>query len=253
MGNNELVLFNNVDNTNEDENNIDLSLDWDEVFDDNNENDDKHVESISDGLVMSLNNLGKVDIEYIASLTNKDKKEVIHGLKGSIYQNPLKWDECYYKGWETSEEYLSGNILIKLRQAQKANELYGDYFKDNVDALLEILPEGVKTGDIYVTIGSPFLPSHIIDDFIAYILGDNKKTLFVNFLKTIHDEKTGKWNIPFKSSIRNSIYNENVYGTKEMKCLNVIEHLLNAQPIIVKEKIIDKTKKCGYNEVTKLV
>ncbi len=88
MGNNELVLFNNVDNTNEDENNIDLSLDWDEVFDDNNENDDKHVESISDGLVMSLNNLGKVDIEYIASLTNKDKKEVIRGLKGSIYQNP---------------------------------------------------------------------------------------------------------------------------------------------------------------------
>lgn len=32
MDNNELVLFNNVDNTNEDENNIDLSLDWDEVF-----------------------------------------------------------------------------------------------------------------------------------------------------------------------------------------------------------------------------
>ena len=65
MGNNELVLFNNVDNKNEDENNIDLSLDWDEVFDDNNENDDKHVESISDGLVMSLNNLGKVDIVNI--------------------------------------------------------------------------------------------------------------------------------------------------------------------------------------------
>ena len=51
------------------------------------------VESLSDGLIASLNVLGKVDIEFIAEITSKTNREVIEALKGSIYQNPNTWGD----------------------------------------------------------------------------------------------------------------------------------------------------------------
>ena len=78
-----------------------------------------HADSISDGLVLSLANLGKVDIEYIAAIASSDPKSVIQALRGSIYQNPEIWNECFYKGWETAEEYLSGNLMRKWKAAKK--------------------------------------------------------------------------------------------------------------------------------------
>lgn len=90
---------------------MDLPLDWENAFNQDERTRSVHADSIPDGLVYSLSNLGKVDIEYISSVTGKDCKTVIGALKGSIYHNPETWEECFYKGWETSEEYLSGNLM----------------------------------------------------------------------------------------------------------------------------------------------
>lgn len=81
---------------------------------------------------MSLSNLGKVDIEYISAVTGADYKSIISALKGSIYQNPDTWNECFYQGWETAEEYLSGNLMRKLKAAKKADEKWPGYFADNI-------------------------------------------------------------------------------------------------------------------------
>ena len=88
---------------------MDLPMDFVNAFADD-ERATAQFDNVSDGLLMSLDMLGIVDIEFIASVTGKDLKTVIEELKGSIYQNPLHWGECFYKGWETAEEYLSGNI-----------------------------------------------------------------------------------------------------------------------------------------------
>jgi hypothetical protein len=72
---------------------MELPLDWENVFDSDKRTEGVHAESISDGLILSLSNLGTVDIEYISSITGADYKTVICALKGSIYQNPDKWDE----------------------------------------------------------------------------------------------------------------------------------------------------------------
>ena len=92
---------------------MDLPLDWNNIFNSDVRTQGVHAESIPDALIMSLNTLGKVDIEYISSVTGTDYKTVISTLKGSIYQNPLTWNECFYQGWETAEEYLSGNLMRK--------------------------------------------------------------------------------------------------------------------------------------------
>ena len=119
---------------------MDLPLDWENAFNQDVRTQGIHADSISDGLIYSLSNLGRVDIEYISSITGEDYKTIIGALKGSIYQNPETWGECFYKGWETSEEYLSGNMMRKLKVAKEADKDYNGYFADNIKAIEKVLP-----------------------------------------------------------------------------------------------------------------
>lgn len=145
---------------------MDLPLDWSNIFNSDVRTQGVHTESIPDALIMSLSTLGKVDIEYISSVTGADYKTVISTLKGSIYQNPLTWNECFYQGWETAEEYLSGNLMRKWKAANEANKEYNGYFADNIKAIEKVLPPTVAAEDIYITLGSPWVPADIIDDFM---------------------------------------------------------------------------------------
>ena len=117
-----------------DEMNFSMDMDFDNVFNDVPEVEEIEGTSSSDGLVLSLTTLGKVDIEYISKVTNKTMEDVIADLKGSIFQNPLSWDETYYKGWETKEEYLSGNLRFKYKLAEEANKKYDGIFTPNLES-----------------------------------------------------------------------------------------------------------------------
>ena len=186
---------------------MDLPLDWEKAFNQDVRTQGVHADSISDGLIYSLSNLGRVDIEYISSITGEDYKTIIGALKGSIYQNPETWGECFYKGWETSEEYLSGNMMRKWKAAKEADKEYNGYFADNIKAIEKVLPPTVAAKDIYVTLGSPWVPADIIDDFIIHLFGyperypvyDGGKIVVLEAYKTLHDELTGTWEIPFKN------------------------------------------------------
>ncbi len=212
-----------------------LSLDWDDVFSDAPapENRSGTPMSIEDAFIASLNHRASVDIEYISELCQEDMKTVISSLEASdaVYQNPLKWQECYYLGFESADEYLSGNILEKLRVAKEANEKHGGYFSRNISALRRVLPKRTKAEDIYATIGSPWLPSEIIDQFIVHLLG--KATCYYyskEYLSTKHDVATGSWEIPLKSRYdygKSRTLCNFTYGTRFINALEIIERTLN--------------------------
>lgn len=227
---------------------MDLPLDYQNAFFGDERAKNINAQTLSDGLVASLNVLGKVDIEYISTVTGKTFREVIESLKGSIYQNPLTWDECFYKGWETADEYLSGNLSKKWRDAKTANDKYHGYFKDNVKAIETILPKSVATKDIFVTIGSPWIPTDIIDDFIEYLFGKSyvsgKKEYFVK-----HDEVTGTWDIPEKNRYYNNAKVYSTYGTRRMPALYILERTLNMRPVAITEEVACKTNKSGKKRV----
>ena len=131
----------------------DLNLDWNEVFDRPQiQKGSRQVGpvTVSDGLIMSLSNLGRVDIPYIAEVSGESPRMVIARLKGSIFQNPDTWQENDFLGWETAEEYLSGNLVKKWRSAYAANEKYHGLFAENVDAIRQVIPPVVGAKDIYV-------------------------------------------------------------------------------------------------------
>lgn len=236
---------------------MDLPLDWENVFNQDVRTEGVHADSISDGLMYSLSNLGRVDIEYISSITGEDYKTIICALKGSIYQNPETWGECFYKGWETSEEYLSGNMIRKWKAAKEADKEYNGYFSENIKAIEKVIPPTVATNDIYITLGSPWVPADIIDDFILHLFGDPFKhgwscynqDVIMESWKTIHDEITGTWEIPCKSRYNHSVSVSNTYGTDKLEALHILEKTLNMQTIAVKDKICCVTNASGVKRV----
>lgn len=227
---------------------MDLPLDWDNLFTADERTQGIHADSISDGLIYSLANLGRVDIEYISAVTGEDYKTVICDLKGSIYQNPDTWGECFYKGWETADEYLSGNLRRKLRSAEKANKAYFGYFDENIEAIKKVMPSELDTKDIYVTLGSPWVPPSVIDDFIIHLFGEpfNWQCIeYKDLYKTIHDELTATWKIPEKNRYHHSVAVSQRYGTDKIEALHILERTLNMQSIAVKKEVKSPATKSG--------
>lgn len=225
----------------------DLPVDFENTYAANPDVSGIHADSISDGLILSLCNLGRVDIEYISIITGEDLKSVITTLRGSIFQNPEKWEECFYKGWETAEEYLSGNLIRKLRTVKKANKKYKGYFQANVDALHEAMPPSVSVEDIYAPIGAPWIPTDVIDDFIDHLLGPVIPKLSSSVYRTRHSEELGLWEIPGKNRYSGTRYSTrcySTYGTMNMDALEIIEKTLNQKTIAVydTEKSSELTK-----------
>lgn len=229
---------------------MDLPMDWSNVFDLDERTNGVHADSIPDGLIMSLNNLGRVDIEYISSITGETYKDVILTLKGSIYQNPLTWNECFYKGWETADDYLSGNLKRKWNDAKEADKKYNGYFSDNVKAIEKVLPPSVATKDIYITLGSPWVPADIIDDFIRCLYGGDCKYYYdESLLKVKHDEITGAWEIPYKSRYCHSIEDTKTYGTNRFEALYILEKTLNMKTITVTDEVKSIDNSSGKKRV----
>lgn len=213
----------------------DLPMDFENAFGSDARASDVRADSISDGLVYSLVNLGRVDIEYIAMITGEELKTVICELKGAIYQNPETWNECFYKGWETAEEYLSGNLLKKLSAAMDASEKYDGYFEDNVEAIKKVMPPFVSNDKIYVTLGSPWVPPDIIDDFFDYLF-DNRYSYHT---KTVYDEKTGTWDVRNKNFFYSHIKARSTFGTSRLNATQIIENTLNMRAIAVYDTVDD--------------
>lgn len=189
--------------------------------------------SVSDALIHSLNNHGCVDVVYISQLTKKDLKTVIKELEGTIFLDPRKWD-CRFpikNGWVTKEEYLSGNVLDKFRLAIRANDQYKGLFDLNIKALMSVLPKSIDEKDIYVTLGTPWLPTSVIEEFIRYLLHYYEK---VN-----HDNITGSWHLEYRYG-GDYILNNRTYGTYYMNAVNIIEKTLNLLPIKVTRNIGSK-------------
>lgn len=229
---------------------MDLPLGWENVYDTDESTNGIIVESVADGLIKSLNNLNVVDIEYISTISGKDYKTVIQELKGSIYQNPDTWGECFFMGWETADEYLSGNILEKYQSAVIANEDYNGYFQANVDALEKIIPKSLTEKEIYVTLGSPWVPVEIIESFLRTHFKARKRYAWIADTATAdytvrHDEVTGTWEVESKYYVLPDYETEERYGTTRRTPLDILCRTLNMQSVAVYDSKHSNLTKSG--------
>lgn len=162
-------------------NNGELPIDFSNVFDKNEEDDCEKVESVAEGFLMSMRQFGKVDIQYISKITDKDIKTVVMELGDSIYQNPEKFNENIYDGYETSDEYLSGNLMNKYKIAKSYNEKYKGYFERNVKALKKQIDSIEKVEDFNVSLGARWIPTSVLAEFyFVKVLKQKEKQLKKN-------------------------------------------------------------------------
>lgn len=222
-------------------------ISWDDLLSDDKLVNTTEPTDVQTAFVRSINMYGKIDLDYISSLSNTSKNDVIKVLDGSIYQNPEKYNNDLYKGWETSEQYLSGNIYDKLRIAKKEALKYPELFTRNVKALQNIMPEKIPIDKIYVTLGSPWLPESIINSFINHLLGNiNVSNYSTRHAKITRDSRTGLWKIYDKNRYRfdySNVENKGTYGTNRITALEIIQKTLNSQDIKVYDVSSENGKK----------
>lgn len=225
-----------------------LSLDWDDYAEENAER--TFAESVADGLIYSLNDRQCVDIEYIASITGRSPEGVIKELRGAVYQDPELWGEDPYGGWVTADEYLSGNLLAKLRAAETASKSHRVRFRANCEALRKLLPEAVASSDIYATLGSPWIPPDVIDAFIDHLMRGRRKYSDANHVR--YDDVTGIWEVPCKGVYRyvTEYQRDNsLYSTRRIGMLTLLEHTLNVKTVAIYDTESCAKTKSGTRQV----
>jgi len=194
-----------------------------------------------DALYISVAEKACVDLPYIASLvgkTEKDIPEIIENLKGQIFKDPLS-DKDVSAGWQTADEYLSGNIRKKLFIAQEYSK-NNTSFEVNVKALQDTLPEPLSAANISIRLGSFWIPEEVIKNFIIDTLSPSgwvRNALRVRYLQT-----TSEWEIsPMNSDFRN-VNASSVYGTGRINAYQIIENTLNLRNIRIYDKVWENGK-----------
>lgn len=184
-----------------------------------------HTDTSEEGLIASLNQRGKVDIEYISKLTDKDITTVIDELKGKIYRNPLTANKLgkdnLVTGWETAEEYLSGYVVDKLSEAEVfAQE--NDMYLENVRALKEIQPVKLEAGDIEVGLVATWIPEEYITQFAKELLKITDSSYYRSYNMQIkYNSQLSKWIVENKSWNGN-VENTQIYGTSRIDGIDFI-------------------------------
>lgn len=196
------------------------------------------VDTPSEALAISIGEHGKVDLPYMAELlgTPGDYSRIMEELRGVIFKNPLGPDEIE-AGWQTADEYLSGDVRSKLRVAQIAAKQDKKY-EINVEALEKAQPRELEASEIDVRLGATWIGPEYIQDFMeetfrtpVYARGD---------VKVRFSEITSEWNIERKGAISsNDVAAYVTYGTSRVSAYKILEETLNLKDIRVNDTVED--------------
>jgi adenine-specific DNA methylase len=185
------------------------------------------IQRAHEALLVSLDHSGKPDLAYIQKLTEDTREGVIRKLHGLIYETPQGT-------WETAQEYLSGDVLQKLRQAQAAAAL-DQRFETNVLALKEVQPVPLTSGEVTARMGASWIPEDVIQRFLESIVpGFEGKTNYLPALSTwtIEVDKHDKWRLSSTAMTQ-------TWGTNRRDALEIAEDALNMKQPVIYDQVDD--------------
>ena len=183
------------------------------------------VDTASEALAVSLSEKAKVDLPYMAELSNKTEQEITNDLAGVIFKEPLT------EQWKTADDYLSGNVREKLAVAEKMAESDTAY-AINVEALKRVMPPDLDASEIEVRIGATWIAPEYYDQFMKEILHTpDYLTRTDNYSQPAvcvqYSDVTGQWNVKGKNADRNNPLANAAYGTQRVNAYKILEDSLN--------------------------
>ena len=198
-----------------------------------------HADTASEALALSIGEKARVDMEYMSELTGKDEDTLFNDLQGVVFLNPLK-NNPYEPKCLMADEYLSGNVREKLKEAKQMAEAYPEY-QANVEALEKVQPKDLTASEIEVRLGATWLPTDIVMDFMFELLEPSYYNRF--YIKVHFSEHTGEWNVEGKSVDKGNLKANNTYGTTRVNAYKIIENTLNLKDVKIFDTITDEEGK----------
>lgn len=199
-----------------------------------------HVDTASEALAVSIGEKARVDLGYMASLTGKTQEQLAEELRGVIFPVPGEVGTNGKPHYVTADEYLSGNVREKLRQARAAAEA-GSTYATNVEALEKVQPKDLTAGEINVRLGATWIPENVAEQFTHELL--QTPFYYKSRIRVRYSPVTGEWNVSEKSLDRSNIRVFNTYGTKRVNAYKLIEDTLNLRDVRVFDTVQDENGK----------
>ena len=189
------------------------------------------VDTPSEALALSIGEKAKVDVPFMMQLCGKPEQEITDELAGAIFRNPVT------QQWETSDEYLSGNVREKLATAEKFAENHAEY-QINVDYLKRVQPKDLDASEIEVRLGANWVKPEYITQFMREVF--KTPNYYVGSdIKATYSEISGAWNISGKSLDRGNPLVTNTYGTLRVNGYKLLEDALNLRDTKIYDTIHD--------------
>jgi len=208
------------------------------------------VETAAEALVQSLVERGGIDLEYMQWLYKKPAEAIIVELQSEAA--PLIFHDPATKEWVTADEYLSGNVRQKHKDADAAAQIAPNYLI-NLAALKEVQPKDLDAGKIYVRLGSPWVPTTVIERFICNLLNIKNKAFDPTIraeVKVYHNVRSASWDINYNGAVDETL-NGSKYGTARVSAIRLIELALNQQLPEVFDRIDRDTTRKNREETHK--
>ena len=213
------------------------------------------VDTPSEALAVSIGEHGKVDLPYMAELlgTPGEYGRITTELSGVIFKDPAADADDPETGWQTADEYLSGNVRDKLRMAQLAAESRPE-FKVNVEALTKAQPKDLEASEIDVRLGATWLDPSIVQQFMMETFQPPYRIRYNNAITIRYSPYTSEWRISNKSATGfGDIMATETYGTRRANAYKILEDTLNLRDSRVYDTIVEDGKEkrvLNQNETT---
>lgn len=213
------------------------------------------VDTPSEALAVSIGEHGKVDLPYMADLLGipGDYERITTELSGVIFKDPAADADDPEAGWQTADEYLSGNVRDKLRMAQLAAESRPE-FKVNVEALEKAQPKDLEASEIDVRLGATWLDPSIVQQFMMETFQPPYRIRYNNAITVRYSPYTSEWRISNKSATGyGDIMATETYGTRRANAYKILEDTLNLRDSRVYDTIEEDGKEkrvLNQNETT---
>ena len=213
------------------------------------------VDTPSEALAVSIGEHGKVDLPYMAELlgTPGEYGRITTELSGVIFKDPAADVDDPEAGWQTADEYLSGNVRDKLRMAQLAAENHPE-FKVNEEALTKAQPKDLEASEIDVRLGATWLAPSIVQQFMMETFQPPYRIRYNNAITVRYSPYTSEWRISNKSATGfGDIMATETYGTRRANAYKILEDTLNLRDSRVYDTIEENGKEkrvLNQNETT---
>lgn len=227
----------------------------------------EHTETAAEALAVSLNELGRVDIAYMSRLCGRDTSSVNEKSQPRRSTNPSPGAASYTatdsnssipaenkdvnsiaaelsgvifrvpgtERYVTADEYLSGNVRVKLREAEAAAKDDASY-SINVEALKAAQPRELTASEIDVRLGATWIEPRCIEQFMVETFQPTywaSRSMSVNY-----SPYTSEWHIYGKSAVgANDVNAFSTYGTSRINAYKILENTLNLRDVRIYDKI----------------